>query len=69
MIPDTKIYNNLYWAADRNEGKPDFGYEGPGEDYIIADPQFVNYSGIKKDDFKLKDSSPYKTVGIGAFEE
>lgn len=64
--PATVIVNNLYWAADEQDEMPEFGYEGPGDDYIIGNPEFVDYSGNSKNDFRLKDDSPYKGIGIGA---
>ena len=65
--PASEISNNIYWAADKEDGTPEFGYEGPGEDYTVADPVFVNYAGNSMEDFMLRDDSPYKNSGIGAF--
>ena len=62
--PHSVISDNVYWAA---EGELDYGYEGPGANSIVADPLFVNYSGNTAEDFQLRDDSPVKNMGKGAF--
>lgn len=66
-IPRTDIDSNLFWAYDSSDNKPDFGYEGPGKNAEIGNPQFVNYNGMTMEDFALQKDSPYKDFGVGAF--
>lgn len=59
--PSTIISNNLYFAAS---GNLLIGLEGPGENYIIGNPLFVNYSNIKSPlDLRITDNSPARNKG------
>jgi len=60
--PANIISNNLYFAAS---GNLNMGKEGPGESYVIADPELSNYQkGENAIDFSITAGSPARNKGL-----
>ena len=60
--PNTVIANNLYHAM---AGQLRVGLEGPGENAVFDDPQFIHYArGEAASDFALRSTSPVIRRGI-----
>ena len=63
-VPNTVIDGNVYWCPD---GWPIYGYDGPGTNFILADPGFVNFDNAAgPDDFTPGKDSLIKDLDKGA---
>lgn len=64
--PNSEICDNIYWDMEK-KGEPYYGHQRKGSGAIVDDPLFVDYNGMSRESFKLRETSPYYNSGIGAF--
>lgn len=65
-VPNSVIDGNVYWCTD---GYPSYGYDGPGTNFILADPCFVNLEDATvREHLSLGKDSPIRQMDKGAIK-